>query len=295
MGQGWLTLSVLELSSGCHGRDAAAVKVTFTLPNHLEGLHQPRQLTRCEEKRRVRGLTTPCLIESEGLVKENAAGLERLQNHREERTVEIVDDEDDVVQGVAKIGDTRLKVHDSGMDSYPSLRSNRGDFTHLLRVDVESVNLEPNGSQEERVTSPSARKVERPTAPREKIGVLDKPRAGACTRVGVCRRVITRAAPLRHASTKVQNSLEAGSSQVSCSKGAPDAMLADDQDRLAFPRECAESGGDQVDGQEHGVRDVAKANELLRRTHVEASDLAPVNEPLSLSGINIAGVGLRVV
>jgi hypothetical protein len=133
-----------------------------------------------QQEIRVGGLAVAGLLHGERLIKKEAAGSHGPDESREERPVEVVDDDDQVVGLPAQVDLADLQVHHSGLQRKAAADGLVPQLIDGLRVSIDGDDGEASLSQEEGMPSPAAGYVEGVACAREKVFVEEEPgrRAG---------------------------------------------------------------------------------------------------------------------
>src|SRR5262245_22006559 len=143
----------------------------------LERRERLGQLAALQEMRRVRRLAEADLILEIRLIDDDASGAEAVLNVAEERPVEEVEHDDDVVslhrQDVRTVLDVADDRANRRREAARGLARRRDD----VRVDVDTVHVEAAGGEIDRVAAVAHRDVQR-DALREMVEALDEPGRG---------------------------------------------------------------------------------------------------------------------
>jgi hypothetical protein len=133
-----------------------------------------------QQEIRVGGLAEAGLVHCERLVDEEGSRSERAEEGREQRPVEVVDDDDQVVELLAEVNLAGLEVHDARFDREIPADGLDGQLIDRPAISIDGHDGEPSFCQEQGVPSPPAGYVERVACVREKLLVGKEPerRAG---------------------------------------------------------------------------------------------------------------------
>jgi hypothetical protein len=252
------------------------------LTQHLERCHQPLQLARLEEMVGVRRATALRLPARVGLVQEDTARLQGATEGREQRPVEVVEDEHELPLLLAEVRRRVLEIHDRGVERQLETTGQRVEPGHLPRVAVHGAHREPGAGQQERVPPAAAGHVQRAGPARCEVHVREQPRRGTADRRGL---VLTRPGPARHPSRHVARG-DAGLGEYRSGLARPHAVLADDHDRSSVVRQHGGGCGHELHGQEERARNVAELLVLPGRAHVE-DDRPQGQQALGLLGRHV--------
>ncbi len=206
------------------------------------------------------------MLPREGLVQKDTAGGERADEGREERPVEVVEHEHQLVLAVAEAHAGRLEVDHVGDDRQLQPSRDRPQRLDTRGVAVDGAHERARRREDEGVAPAAARHVQRARAARDEADVLEEPgrRTG-----GRSRRVVERTSPGRHPAGEVVDPGHAGLGEERGGAARAQAVLADDEDGPAVVRHDRGCSGEPVHRQEQRARHVPPGCERGGRAHVE--------------------------
>src|SRR6266545_6054496 len=105
-----------QLFARCNGRDQLSVDVAFTATHRHEWRDERRQLAGGQQERGIPGMTAFFLSDAERFVEQHAAGLERANQLRYERAIQVIEHENGSVPLDAKIHAVLLEIEDACRD-----------------------------------------------------------------------------------------------------------------------------------------------------------------------------------
>ena len=248
-------------------REVTAVHLALAVTHDLERRDEPQDLAGLEEVLRARRPSPRArVLPREGLAEEDTARGERTHDRREERPVQVVEHEHQLVLTLAEADPRDLEVEHVGNDRQVQPSRDRPQRLDARGVAVERAHEGARRREDEGVAPAAARHVERARAARDEADVLEEPRRRTGRRH---RLVVERARPGRHPADEVVDARHAGLGEERGGAARAQAVVADDEDRPAVFRDDRRGGGEPVHRQEERARHVALGGERGRRAHVE--------------------------
>jgi len=146
----------------------------------LERLDEADELARLEQMLRARRAAAVArVLAGEGLAQQQAARRERPHERGEERPVQVVEDEDEVVRLLAERHPRGLEVEHLGRHREAQAPRELPQRKDARGVAVDRADEGARLREDERVPTAAARDVERPRAARREPRVLEEPGRGA--------------------------------------------------------------------------------------------------------------------
>ena len=269
---GWGFASLRAFSSR-DGSYPAPFEFAFSLAQDLQGRDQFGELPRIQKIRWIAGpASTPPLFDGEGLVKKEATRSERLDQSRKERTMEVVDTDDDFERGFGKLDSVGLEIEDFGAKRDSDLLCSRPESRDALCIVVDGQDVVVGRRQQQRMPPTATGKVQNGCPWRQQICAFEKPGARTLRAAGSAGVKLARASPRGHAAHHVEYIKKASSSEELRCCHTADAVLAEDQQGCFAVQKRGESGCQEIQRQECCPGNMPKGTILFDGSHVEHVD-----------------------
>jgi hypothetical protein len=222
------------------------------------------------------------VLASERLDEEDATRREGRDQRREERPVQIVEHEDEVVRRLPQGEVGCLEVLDLGNQREREAPGDRAQRLDARRVAIDGTHERPRRREDERVPAAPACHVERPRAAAGQEGVVEEPRRRPSRGAGC---VIEGARPARHAAGEMEHRSGPDLGEEDGRAPRPRA-ISDHEDGPTVLPDDRRRRSQTVDRQQHRTRDVPLRGKLRGRADVEDAGRAR-DEGLSLVGPDV--------
>lgn len=157
-------------------RDELSVELAFAASNDRERGHEALELAGQQEERGIAWMPAFALADGERLVKQDAAGHERAHDGREQRPVQVVEDEDRAPPIDAEINAFFLfEVQGSRLDDRPERPGALVERGERVLIPVDRMDFPSTGREEQGMPALPARQIEHRPVARNQVHVRQQP------------------------------------------------------------------------------------------------------------------------